>query len=161
LSLCPMLASRMLKGRADGHGGEAMGGTLAAIYRRTLRACLSAPAVVVTAASVFGALGLALHGSIKQELVPPEDRASAILSISAPQGAGLDYLSARMREIENLIAPLAESGEIENTFAIAGMGGRTNAGFMVLSLAPWEERARSQQEIVGEIQALVSSVPGV
>jgi HAE1 family hydrophobic/amphiphilic exporter-1 len=56
---------------------------------------------------------------------------------------------------------LRASGEIQSTFAIAGSGGSNNSGFMVMTLAPWDERERSQQEIIAEINELMLQVPGV
>ena len=47
-----------------------------------------------------------------------------------------------MRRIEQLIQPLRDSGEIASTFANAGQGGSVNSGFMVMALAPWDERER-------------------
>ena len=84
-----------------------------------------------------------------------------MLRITAPQGVSLDYTTQQMRRIEQLIQPLRESGEIDSTFAIAGQGGSANSGFMVMTLAPWDERTRSQQEIVADINALMQQVPGV
>ena len=67
----------------------------------------------------------------------------------------------KMHQIEQLAAPLRASGEVTNVFAIAGMGGQDNRGFMVLTLAPWDQRARSQQEIADELQTSLGSVIGV
>ncbi len=66
-----------------------------------------------------------------------------------------------MRQIETLIQPLRDSAEIENTFSIAGQNGNTNRGFMVLSLAEWNERTRTQQEIVADVSKRVRAVPGI
>jgi len=164
LSLCPMLASRML--RAGVQDSEApkkgsIGGALAGLYRRLLRMALNAPLVVVIVALLFGLLAAALFGTIRNELTPAEDRSAAFVRISAPQGVSLDYLSQRMRELERLIQPLRDSGEIRNTFAIAGSGGEASSGFMVMTLAPWSERERGQQEILDDVTARLRTVPGV
>ncbi|TIO22474.1 MAG: efflux RND transporter permease subunit, partial [Mesorhizobium sp.] len=53
------------------------------------------------------------------------------------------------------------SGEIRSTFANAGNNGAYNSGFMVMTLAPWAERTRSQQEIMAEISRLTKQVPSV
>jgi HAE1 family hydrophobic/amphiphilic exporter-1 len=66
-----------------------------------------------------------------------------------------------MRGIEDLIQPLRDSGEIASVFAIAGSGGTQNSGFMVLSLAPWDQRSRSQQEILTDITDRVQAMPSV
>ena len=166
LSLCPMLASRMLA-HADDHGasrqgpGARIGGALAALYRRVLAASLDAPAIVLLVSVLFAAAAWALFGTIRQELTPPEDRSLVIMRISAPQGVSLDYTTQQVRRIEALIQPLREAGEVESTFASAGWGGSTSSGFMVMSLVPWDQRQRSQQEIVAQVSELARQVPGV
>jgi HAE1 family hydrophobic/amphiphilic exporter-1 len=167
LSLCPMLASRILKGKsgetAGGHGGAAggLGRFLSALYRRCLHACLDAPIVVVAVSLLFAATAGILFPTIKSELTPSEDRSLAFMRISAPQGVSLDYLSQQMRQIEGLLEPYRESGEVVSTFSIAGTGGSKNSGFIVMRLAPWDQRSRSQQEILAEVSKLVTDVPGV
>lgn len=164
LTLCPVLASRVLKDAAPGRAPGVfarLGGGIAAAYRRALGAALAAPVVVVALSLLMAMVaGLSL-GSIRQELTPPEDRAVALLRVEAPQGVSLDYTFAKMREIEDVVAPLVESGEVENLFAIAGSGGASNSGFMVMTLAHWDDRARSQQEIVADINRALSQVIGV
>ena len=166
LSLCPMLASRMLASATD-HGasgkgpGARIGGALAALYRRMLAGALNAPIVVLLVSVLFAGAAWALFGSIRQELTPSEDRSLVIMRISAPQGVSLDYTTQQVRRLETLIQPLREAGEVESTFASAGWGGSTSSGFMVMSLVPWDQRQRSQQEIVAEVSELVKQVPGV
>ncbi|MDN2565091.1 efflux RND transporter permease subunit [Aquibium sp. A9E412] len=165
LSLCPMLASRMLKhapeSMADGPPRRSLGGALAGLYRRLLAACLNAPVVVLLVAALFCAAAVALFGTIRSELTPSEDRSIAFMSISAPEGVSLDYLARNMREIEALLEPLRARGEITSVFSIAGSRGSNNSGFVVLRLAPWDQRARSQQEILAEVQGMVGDIPGV
>ncbi|MCE6961317.1 efflux RND transporter permease subunit [Cereibacter sphaeroides] len=164
LSLCPVLASRFLRagGEAEGHGPVVwLGRKLAGIYRVTLRWALNAPMVTLAVALGFALTATFLFGTLKQELTPPEDRSVILLSVQAPQGVALDYTDGKMREIEDLLIPLREAGEVVNVFAIAGQGGRDNRGFMVIALAPWEARERSQQEIADEINAGLRKVVGI
>jgi len=165
LSLCPMLASRMLteKSIEHSHGGALgkLGTKLAAIYARCLRACLNAPWLVILASVLFAGAAYLAFGNVRQELTPTEDRSMVMLRVSAPQGVSLDYTASQLRRIEALIEPLRKSGEIESTFVSAGMGNNNNSGFMVLSLAPWSERERTQQQIAADILARTRDVPGV
>ncbi|BBD39491.1 efflux RND transporter permease subunit [Aminobacter ciceronei] len=165
LSLCPMLASRMLteKSIEHSHGGVLgkIGTKLAALYKLCLHACLNAPAIVILVSLLFAGAAYVAFGSVRQELTPTEDRSLVMLRVSAPQGVSLDYTASQLRRIEGLIEPLRKSGEIESTFVSAGMGNNNNSGFMVLSLAPWSERSRTQQEIAADILARTSQVPGV
>ena len=165
LSLCPMLASRFLASGHDirhGNGGAiaSAGRFMANIYRRLLTASLNAPLVVLVVTGLLLLLASALFPTIQRELTPREDRSVAFMRVSAPQGVSLDYFSLRMREIELLIEPFRETGEITNTFAMAGRGSQ-NSGFVVMTLAPWEKRERNQQEILADIQSRVGAVPGV
>ncbi len=164
LSLCPMMASRFMAGHHEERSGGVLGsigGMLSRLYRRTLHAALAAPFVVVVIAVLFSAIAVVLFPTIRSELTPAEDRSAAFLRISAPQGVSLDYLAQQMRSLEELIQPLRDSGEISSVFAIAGSGGSQNTGFMVLSLAPWEQRSRTQQEILTDVTDRVRAVPGV
>ncbi|ESW93395.1 multidrug transporter AcrB [Mesorhizobium sp. LSJC269B00] len=166
LTLCPMLASRMLTGASlhheGGHDiGARIGGALNAAYKRALHACLGAPWIVLLVAVLFAGIAFMLFGTIRQELTPSEDRAVVLLRINAPQGVSLDYTTQQMQKIERLIQPLRDSGEIVSTFENAGQNGAYNSGFMVMTLAPWDERTRSQQEIMAQISQLTRQVPSV
>ena len=166
LSLCPMMASRMLTAHALHEGGSPgilgrIGGLLEALYRRILHAALAAPVVVLALAAVFGVTAVLMFESVAQELTPVEDRAQAMLRVSAPQGVSLDYTAAKMREIEDRTAPLRQSGEVIGLFSIAGQNGNDNTGFMIFTLAPWGERARSQSEIVADINHAARQVVGL
>src|SRR5690606_39068157 len=83
------------------------------------------------------------------------------MRLSAPEGVSLDYTRDQMQRVEENLQPLRESGEISNIFSISGFGSNTNSGFMVLTLAPWDERERSQDEIVEDINAAAQKVPAL
>ena len=167
LTLCPMLASRLIKRRdmsnasAKQSGFVRFGTSMSGHYAKWLRRALDAPLVVIVIALLAAGSALALLPTIPQELTPPEDRAVALVRISAPQGVSLDFTRSRMTEIERLVMPLRDSGDVRNIFAIAGTGGSSNSGFMVLSLAPWGERERSQADIVAELNRAIGTVPGL
>jgi HAE1 family hydrophobic/amphiphilic exporter-1 len=164
LSLCPVLASRLLRDhKAPARRGlmSRFGDALVGLYRVTLKAALAAPLVVVVASTLFAGAAALSVGLIRQELTPPEDRAIALLRVTAPQGVSLDHTAARMREIEDILSPFRDSGEVLNLFSFAGAGGRANVGFVVMTLAHWDDRGRSQQEIVAEINSRLRQVIGV
>lgn len=164
LTLCPMLASRMLKqgagiDAAEGDGGQ--GNLFSRFYRRTMHACLEAPLVVIAVSIVFSIFAYGAFLNVSQELTPREDRSMVMLRVQAPEGVSLDYMRDQIRRIEEHIAPLRNSGEIASTFSISGQGGNANSGFVVLTLSPWEARARSQNEIAADISKFTANIPGV
>ena len=164
LSLCPVLASKLLKGQTSKEAARGpmiwLGDRLTAIYAFSLRFCLAVPLLIIVLSAGFATVAALSFGNIRQELTPSEDRSIALLRVSTPQGVSLDYTARKMREIEDLIEPLRQSGEVTNVFSIAGTGS-DNRGFMVMTLAEWQDRDRSQQEIVGQINGLLGQVIGV
>ncbi|MFN3723689.1 MAG: efflux RND transporter permease subunit [Paracoccaceae bacterium] len=162
LSLCPVLASKLLRPHEAETGlMTRLGAKLSGFYANLLRLCLGAPLIAVTFALLFAALAVAIFPTLRQELTPAEDRAVILLSVQAPQGVSLDYTDARMREIEALVEPLRDSGEVASVFAIAGIGGQDSRGFIVITLAKWADRTRGQQEIAAEINGKLRGVIGV
>ncbi len=164
LTLCPVLASKLLRPVDDtARPGPVarFGDMMARLYARSLKGALAMPFAVVLAALLFAATGWFASQSIQQELTPPEDRGVALLSVTAPQGVSIDYTDAKVREIEEVIAPLRQSGEVTNLFSIIGFGQQDNRAFMVMTLADWDQRERSQQDIVGQINAGLRDIIGV
>jgi len=163
LSLCPVLASRLLtkEPKKDARGPMIwLGSKLQQFYAFTLKGALAMPFVIVLISAFVMVTAILMATTIRQELTPREDRAIALLSVTAPQGVSLDYTQSKMQQIEDLIRPLQDAGEVTNIFSISGFGA-DNRGFMVFTLAKWQDRARSQQDIVGEINGKLRSVIGV
>ncbi len=161
LSMGPMIASRFLRANAPHqHGGPigALGRGLAGVYRVTLRVALRNPFVVVLIALLFAASSYFVYGSLRQEITPPEDRSQISLRIQAPNTVSLDYVRTQMTRIESMLQPFVDNGEVQSIFVLSGWG---TGGFMTLTLAPWGERERSQQEIAADITALMAQVPAV
>jgi len=162
LTLCPMLASRLLKEKSreksrkkSAQPLQKFGGMLARFYHKSLVLCLDWPIIPIIAACAFAAVCWGGFKLLPQELTPEEDRSFIFMRVSGPQGISVDYLKSQIEQIETSLQPLRESGEIISSFAIAGSGGSSNTGFLVLTLAPWGERERSQQEIIADINASV------
>ncbi|MBY5436900.1 efflux RND transporter permease subunit [Rhizobium leguminosarum] len=163
LTLCPMLASRMLtKPMLEDHGALGRcGGALANLYKWALHGCLNAPFVVILFSVIFAGAALVAFSTVKSELTPEEDRSMVMMRLTTPQGSSLEYTRDKMQLVEEYLQPLVDSGDIRNVFSISGQGGSLNSGFMVLTLAPWGERDRTQTEIVGDINQAASRVPAL
>jgi hydrophobic/amphiphilic exporter-1 (mainly G- bacteria), HAE1 family len=167
LTLCPMLAAYLVKPRekerAPGpfaRGTRRLGGWLAGFYAVTVRACLAFPLLVVLAAGIFSYSAYLTFETLPQELTPTEDRGVAVMRITAPQSASVDYTAAQMRKIEQVLLPYVKSGEATNVYATAGRGS-ANSGFVAMTLADWDKRERTQQEIVAEVNRQLAGIPGV
>jgi HAE1 family hydrophobic/amphiphilic exporter-1 len=166
LTLVPMLASRWIGSGQHvpsrnpiGRAVSSFGSALERLYARILDACLRAPMVVVTAALLFAGAAAAVYPLLPNELTPSEDRGFIPISIRAPQGATVDYTAEQVQRAEAIVQSFRESGEVTNVFATAqGFGG---GGFMFLTLAPWDERTRSQQAITADLNSRLGEIPGI
>ncbi len=163
LTLCPMLASRMLKeGLKEPTGPLAwFGNVFVSAYKTTLSACLNNPLIVIIVALIFSGLSWIAFGMIQNELTPREDRASIMMRVTAPQGVSLEYTRDQLQRIEENLQPLRDSGEIRNIYSITGMNGSSNTGFMVLTLAPWADRERTQNQIAADVTSAANKVPAL
>ncbi|MBP5856549.1 efflux RND transporter permease subunit [Marivibrio halodurans] len=169
LSLCPMIASRILSGRAPGSGdpGAAADGDSAMarswigrLYRACLVRAISAPLVVLTLSGLFVAGSVGIFNELPRELAPLEDRGVAFVPITAPQGATVDYTDEQARIIESALDPYVANGDIATLYSLVGWGSRPYRAFVVMRLAPWEDRTDSQADIVRAVQPAALGLPG-
>jgi hydrophobe/amphiphile efflux-1 (HAE1) family protein len=171
LTLCPMLASR-LPGRGEGEmavevgaarsrwgSSRWMGAHIARAYSRSLKWAMKAPILVgglgIIAAAVVGTLYNDLH----HELVPPEDRGVLRVRLRGPEGVNLDYTDRQVRQVEQALQPLMDSGEVVGMLSIAGWYD-LSLGFTIAPLAPWHERERSQMELARELRPKLYQIAG-
>ena len=171
LSLCPVIASRVVKGHASktrnpGEPGSTdSAGTVAPsrvsrIYRAGLQAALAAPLVTIALAGAFVAGAVGLYFELPRELAPKEDRGVAFIPLTSPQGSTLSYTDEQTRIVERALQPLVASGDIRTVYTIAGSWGRPYRAFVVMRLAPWEERDLSASQITAKVAPALRSLPG-
>ena len=107
----------------------------------------------LTAASVV------LFFALEREFVPPDDRGFIFTFVVAPEGASVDYTDGYMRQLE---AIALETEGVRSTFAVIGFEGPPSSGVVGPILDDWDERDRSAQEIIEELQGrFYFGVPGV
>ncbi len=164
LSLCPMLASRLLTDRIEKDAPR--GGLLAwtgervsRLYRSFLAFTLNARFLILGLAICASLIATALFPGIDTELLPQEDRGRLYVTMQGPDGVGLDYMDRQSVQAEAILAPLRDAGEIANVVSIVGRWD-LNRVSIIAPLTPWSQRSRSQAEIVKEIRPKLKSVTG-
>jgi len=161
LTLSPMMCSKLLKRepRPNMLIRAIEGGLhrLTAGYRVLLRWSLRArPLVLLIGLAVAGA-GVFLFTQLKSELAPYEDQGTIVGVFIAPQGATIDYTDKYARQLE---AIYEKTDDIARYFVVSGFPTVTQ-GISFVKTTPWDERERTQQEIVKELQPQMFGVPGV
>jgi multidrug efflux pump len=161
LTLSPMMCSLLLR-HQDKHSRiyNVIEGWIQALtngYRRALAATLHARwAIAILWVAVLG-IGALFFTMLKSELAPLEDRGVVLGLATAPQGSTPKYTADQLRPIEEFYSRVPEAAAYQS---IAGFPTVVD-GTAILRLKPWEERGRTQKQIVDELRPKFASVPGV
>lgn len=164
LTLCPMLAARIGTGhhapRETPSRFDRIAEAFGNFYASILDWCLRLRWIFVAVCLGFGATAYAAFLLVPSEITPSEDRSVISISISAQQGANIDYVSRKIAPVEEALNELKKKGEITGILTTVGRGSQNRAA-IVAPLAPWRERKRSQQEIQAELQEKLAHIAGL
>lgn len=162
LSLVPALAARLwLRSETPKAGPlERMGKAVAGVYARLLRLALNHPWITAGGMVILAAGSVLTYTQLEQELVPPEDRGRIIVFATGPDGVGLDFMERQADQVEAILQPYLDSGEITSLDTVIGRWD-PNRISVTATLADWSERSRSQQQIINELRRPLADIPGV
>ena len=174
LTLSPSLCARVLReGEVEGGGRSFLARAferLASGYSAWLRRAMAWIALPIVVGAAWFALGFVHLGfparsplTLGREFVPTADRGSIVTFTRAPEGSTIEFTSRYQHQVEEIIMRVPE---VRGAFSIVSMGfggtpGLVNEGVIFTSLHPWEERSRTQQEIVGQLFGEFSQVTGI
>ena len=162
LTLTPMMCSKLLrhnpKPSAFDRGMERVLVAITDAYAVALRWVLGHRWVIllVMAGSAGGSWWL--YSTTRSELAPMEDRGVILTSVTAPDGATLEYTTRYLRAIERITADYGK--EFDRTFIVAGSP-TVAQGSAVLRAVDWEERDKTTMQIARELQGKLAGLPGV
>lgn len=137
-----------------------MGTAFANGYKRLLHVVLARAWVSFGVFVGVAAGAILVFSDLRTELVPSGDRGQFIVYAGGPDGVGLDYMQRQADQIEAILQPLIDSGEVVSVFNIIGRWD-PNRMWATVTLAPWQERTRSQDEIIASLRAPLAAIPGV
>jgi multidrug efflux pump len=165
LTLTPMLSSKVLvhtppKGLA--HFLDQSFERLRSAYDRTLHRVLEVRALVLlVAAAVFISIPFLFLGS-HSELAPTEDQGLILVSGNAPSTATLHYLNTYAGQIRDIFKSFPETDGIFQINGISLTGGSGNNGLIAgLRLSDWDQRKRSQMQIMPLLQQKLNDIAGL
>ena len=158
LTLSPMMCSRVLKDKE--HEGrfstwlDARFDQLNGQYRRLLSICLGNRGAVILFATVILASLPVLFTLAQEELAPEEDTGGLYVTGIAPRYANIEYIDYFMDEVVQIWKGIPEfSHSWQVMFPSNNFGG--------ITLHPWSERERTQQEVHAEFQKKLGGVAGM
>jgi multidrug efflux pump len=158
LTLSPVMSATLLRGDREEKGltgriNRAFD-RIKAAYGRRLEKTLQARRPIYAAWIVVSLLGLAMFTQVPKELAPTEDQGYVFGIVNSPANSTLDQLMPLTREVNRTVMSIPES---KYTFQVTF----PNGGFWGVVFDPWLERDRTAFEILPEVQAKVSAIPGI
>jgi multidrug efflux pump len=127
-------------------------------YGRALAWAVRHRWVVVGGSAGAVLLALGLFSRLEREFVPPEDRGWFFTFVMAPEGASLEYTNDYQRRVEEI---LGRTKDIEGYFSIVGGFVPVSQGAIFTRLTDWDQRDRTVQDVLNEIQPQFFGVPGI
>jgi len=135
-------------------------------YEWALSKTLSFPIIILSVGIAFSAAAYNLYKEVPKEFAPTEDRGVFLVVLMAPEGATLNYTRDYLLEVEDKLASIGPQGskEIDTLFGVLAPGlsrpSPVNFAIAFVVLKPWQERLRSQQDIVKEFFPKLLGIPG-
>ena len=161
LTLSPMMASKLLRahtssGRFAGFLDRAFERLKQRYQRRLHRTLDGRPATLLILAGVVAAVGI-MYTTSQKELAPTEDQGILFNIVKTPQAANLDYLEQATAELGKVFETVPEK---EHVFTINGFGNDVHQAIAGILFKPWEERQRTQAQILQSLQPKVAAIAG-
>ncbi|MDH3452447.1 MAG: efflux RND transporter permease subunit, partial [Gammaproteobacteria bacterium] len=166
LTLTPMMCSKLLRAHQT-HGRfyqttERWLHRLNTGYGNALKHALRVRWAVVLVGLAVGGSSALWYTNLKSELSPIEDRGIILTVIVAPEGSTMEYTDTYARQIETMFAGIPE---VNTYFMVIAPGlqrpNPVNSAIGFVSLKPWDERERKQQQIAASLQPQMGELPGV
>ena len=161
LTLSPMMCSKLLRHDENptglAHRLDMIFDRLKRRYQHALHGTLNTRPVVVVFALIVLCLIPVLLKFTKSELAPDEDQGIVFIMSKAPQPTNLEYLNAYT---DKFVTIFKEFPEYYSSFQINGFDG-VQSGIGGFLLKPWDERERTQMELLHEVQGKLNQIPGL
>jgi multidrug efflux pump len=169
LTLVPMLTSKLFWDNRLHRGWVARAldkffTNLSSGYEKLIRRTIRHPVLVIGAALGIFAASLQLLNVLPQEYMPREDRGFAMIRLTAPDGASLDYTLKYINAAEQIVMKDVERGDALRALGRSGSwgaGSDVNTGMVFAPLQVWDKRDRTANEIVMGWNRQLAELPGV
>ncbi len=161
LTLSPMMCALLLRHDENptglAHRLDRIFEGLKRRYQTMLHGTLNTRPVVIVFALIVLCLIPVFLKFTQSQLAPDEDQGIIFMMASAPQPTNLDYLNTYTDEF---ITIFKDFPEYYSSFQINGFNG-VQSGIGGFLLKPWNERDRTQMQILPEVQKRLEQIPGL
>src|SRR5271154_1959402 len=159
LTLSPMMCSKLLRHeKSESWFARALDRSFLALrraYKRRLHSTLNFRALTLLILVGVLALTGVMYASTPRELAPEEDQGILLSLVKTPQLGNLDYTE---QATGRLFKEIKGIPEISNVFTINGFPS-VRAAFVGFLLKPWDERTKSQKQVLTDLGPKFNAVP--
>jgi len=162
LTTTPMMCSRLLRHEPAHKRGKFFRWSERAfdathrLYERTLRSALAAPGLVMFILLVTVCLNVFLYIQVPKGFFPSEDTGRLVGGVQADQSISFQAMAQKMKDF---MAIIKADPAVENVVGFTG-GGRSNGGFMFVSLKPLAQRRLSTDGVIARLRGKLKDEPG-
>ncbi len=167
LTLCPMIASKVLKKTerlALSAKVDQVFQSFSNGYSKVLKRALGLRVIVLLVFALLAGTAVYLINALPSEYAPKEDRGAFFIMVTGPEGASYEFTKEYMEEVERRLMPYTESGEVSRLLVRAprsfGTLASFNDGIVIVVLNDWAER-RNGFDIMNEVAGKLADLPGV
>lgn len=159
LSLVPALTARLPLKQHKETLLTRLGSRFSTMYGKTLHWVLDHALLVFVGCTLVAGSAVWFYLNVDNELMPQEDRGQIRIFARGPDGVGLNFMDRQAQRMEEILLPYVNGGAVESINTRVGQWD-PNLVFVTVRLTDWEERDRSQQEIIDEISGPLGRIPG-
>jgi|TARA_B100002003_G_scaffold250303_1_gene289247 multidrug efflux pump len=137
---------------------------LQASYHQALLYTLPRPYLVVGLVIAVSAATWGLLKITPTAFAPQEDQGIFFTSIKGPEGASFQFMQGQLRQLEDTIDPLVESGDVEEYLVFLpgwGSAEAVNSAVTLVIMAPWQERKMSTKQVMNKLSSTWQQIPGI
>jgi multidrug efflux pump len=160
LTLSPMMCSRLLKPKnleSRSRFSRFIEGVIEGLskrYQASLQKGLARPKLLGSLLALTLIAGGILFYVMPSELAPQEDQSLIRAWVQGPKGATLELMTPYALQMEELLSSTPEQASL---WAVAQRSGIWGG----IRLKPWDQRSRSQTDIIQELRQKAKAIPGV
>lgn len=159
LTLVPALTARLPLKEYKETALSRVGNWFRIRYVKSLHWVLDHALLTFVACLLVAGSATYFYFGVDNELMPAEDRGQIRIFARGPDGVGLNFMDRQAQRMEEILLPYVNGGAVESINTRVGQWD-PNLVFITVRLSDWEERDRSQQEIIDEISEPLSRIPG-
>jgi multidrug efflux pump len=133
-------------------------------YHEALTWCMPRPTAFIAIVVLLSAGTWLLLKVVPTAFAPQEDQGVFFTRISGPEGASFEFMQGQLRQMEQTMQPYVDSGDVLKYMVFLpgwGAAESVNSAVSLVTMASWEDRNLSTQEVMTQLNSKWQDIPGI